>query len=153
MSIAKTDAPPETASVARMATIPHGNALLAEGTAISVNPVPGGTFQIEPATTAPFAQGGPLPPGGKQLRRFTKPLAASKQPYNHSKREGSSHRHLRHQSSRFTKPPTWTSAISAGRYHLKVTLATVSRRNTAETAAMVTFINSEILAKQATGNR
>jgi hypothetical protein len=65
VNIPKTDAPPETASIARMATIPHGNALLAEGTAISVNPN-GGTFQIKPATTAPFPQGGTMPAGGTQ---------------------------------------------------------------------------------------
>jgi hypothetical protein len=65
VNIPKTTAPPETASVARMATIPHGNAVLAEGTAISVNP-PGGTFQIQPVNTAPFPQGGAMPAGGTQ---------------------------------------------------------------------------------------
>lgn len=91
VTIPKTDAPPLTASVARMATIPHGNALLAEGTAISVNPVPGGTFQIEPATTAPFAQGGPLPAGGKQggfpeydLSNVTSAASNSRTPFGNS---------------------------------------------------------------------
>lgn len=66
VSIPPTEAPPETASVARMATIPHGNALLAQGSAISVNPVTGGTFQIQPVNTAPFPQGAPIPVGGTQ---------------------------------------------------------------------------------------
>jgi hypothetical protein len=46
-----------------MASIPHGNALLAEGTAIKVTPA-GGTFAIPPVNTAPFRQGAPMPPGG-----------------------------------------------------------------------------------------
>jgi hypothetical protein len=66
VSIPPTEAPAETASVARMASIPHGNALLAEGTAILVNPVAGGSFQIQPVNTAPFPQGTPMPAGGTQ---------------------------------------------------------------------------------------
>ncbi len=66
ISVPKTQAPAESASVARMASIPHGNALLAQGTAILVNPVPGGTFPIQPANTAPFPQGTPMPAGGTQ---------------------------------------------------------------------------------------
>lgn len=50
-------------NVTRMGSIPHGNALLAEGTAIKVNP-PGGTFNIAPVNTAPFPQGAAMPPGG-----------------------------------------------------------------------------------------
>jgi hypothetical protein len=64
VNIPKTDTPPETSSVARMATIPHGNALLAEGTGILVNSLVGGTFAIEPVNTAPFPQGTPMPAGG-----------------------------------------------------------------------------------------
>jgi hypothetical protein len=66
VTVPKTTAPPETASVARMASIPHGNAMLAEGTALLVNPVPGGTFAIKPVNTAPFPQGTPMPAGGTQ---------------------------------------------------------------------------------------
>jgi hypothetical protein len=66
VTVPKTDAPPETASVARMASIPHGNALLAQGTAIQVSSLPGGTFPIQPANTAPFPQGDPMPAGGTQ---------------------------------------------------------------------------------------
>jgi hypothetical protein len=50
--------------VARMASIPHGNALLAQGTAIQVKNLPGGTFAIAPVNTAPFPQGAPMPAGG-----------------------------------------------------------------------------------------
>jgi hypothetical protein len=49
-----------TQSVARMGNIPHGNSLLAEGVAIGLNPVPGGTFDIDKISavnTAPFAAG------------------------------------------------------------------------------------------------
>jgi hypothetical protein len=66
ITVPKTDAPAETPSVARMASIPHGNALLAQGSAILVNPLPGGTFQIQPANTAPFPQGTPMPAGATQ---------------------------------------------------------------------------------------
>jgi hypothetical protein len=50
-------------NVVRMASIPHGNALLAQGTAIKVNPA-NGTFPIAPVNTAPFPQGSPMPSGG-----------------------------------------------------------------------------------------
>jgi hypothetical protein len=66
ISVPTTQAPPETPSVARMASIPHGNALLAQGTAIRVNPVSGGTFAIQPVNTAPFPQGTAMPAGGTQ---------------------------------------------------------------------------------------
>jgi hypothetical protein len=52
--------------IARMATIPHGNSLLAQGSAINLNPLPGGTFQIAPVNTAPFAVGAPMKVGGTQ---------------------------------------------------------------------------------------
>jgi hypothetical protein len=67
VSVPQTTAPPETGSVARMASIPHGNALLAQGTAILVSPVSGGgTFAIQPVNTAPFPQGTAMPAGGTQ---------------------------------------------------------------------------------------
>jgi hypothetical protein len=50
-------------SVIRMASIPHGNALLAQGQATQVSPA-GGTFAIPPVNTAPFPQGGAMPAGG-----------------------------------------------------------------------------------------
>jgi len=56
-------AAPNQENVARMATIPHGNALLAQGTAIKVTPA-GGTFSIAPVNTAPFKIGTPMPAGG-----------------------------------------------------------------------------------------
>jgi hypothetical protein len=56
-------ASPGRQNVVRMATIPHGNALLAQGTAIQVSPA-GGTFTIAPVNTAPFAIGKPMPAGG-----------------------------------------------------------------------------------------
>jgi hypothetical protein len=70
VTIPSTTEPQENASVARMATIPHGNALLAEGKAISVNPVGSGptlgSFQIKAVNTAPFPLGGTMPAGGTQ---------------------------------------------------------------------------------------
>ena len=66
-----TTAPPETPAagsqiVARMATIPHGNALLAQGSAISVPSLANGKFQIKPVNTAPFEVGTAMPVGGTQ---------------------------------------------------------------------------------------
>ena len=58
--------PPGGQIVARMATIPHGNALLAQGSAILVPELTGGTFQIKPVNTAPFAVDKPIPVGGTQ---------------------------------------------------------------------------------------
>jgi hypothetical protein len=60
VNVPPTGAPSETRSVARMGSIPHGNALLAEGVAISVASGP----IINPVNTAPFAQGAPMPVGG-----------------------------------------------------------------------------------------
>ena len=64
-----TTAPPQSPPsggqiVARMATIPHGNALLAQGSAILVPSLTGGTFPIAPVNTAPFGVGAPMPVGG-----------------------------------------------------------------------------------------
>ena len=56
-----------TQSVARMGTIPHGNALLAQGTAIRLDPFPGNPFNpdvLSAANTAPFAVGAPMPVPG-----------------------------------------------------------------------------------------
>jgi hypothetical protein len=66
-----TTAPPESVPagaqiVARMATIPHGNALLAQGTAILIPALTGGTFTIKPLNTAPFKVAAPMPVGGTQ---------------------------------------------------------------------------------------
>lgn len=58
--------PPGGQIVARMGTIPHGNALLAQGSAISVPELAGGTFEIAPVDTAPFDAGAPIPAGGTQ---------------------------------------------------------------------------------------
>ena len=70
VNIPATSEPQETTSIARMATIPHGNAVLAEGVAIRVNPVGSGaalgTFPIQPVNTSPFPQGGAMPAGGTQ---------------------------------------------------------------------------------------
>jgi hypothetical protein len=64
-----TTAPPEQPPighqiVARMASIPHGNALLAQGSAIPVPSLTNGTFQIAPVNTALFAAGTPMPIAG-----------------------------------------------------------------------------------------
>jgi hypothetical protein len=64
VTVPPTTAPTETASVARMGSIPHGNALLAQGAAIVVDPLAGGTFNIAPVNTAPFPQGNPMPAPG-----------------------------------------------------------------------------------------
>ena len=55
-----TTAPPETASVARMACIPHGNSMLAEGTSFTV----AGPPAFSPVNTVPFPVGGSTPPPG-----------------------------------------------------------------------------------------
>jgi hypothetical protein len=66
-----TTAPPEEPPpggqiIARMATIPHGNSLLAQGSAIEVPSLTDGTFAITPVNTAPFGVGTPMPVGGTQ---------------------------------------------------------------------------------------
>jgi hypothetical protein len=56
-----------TQSVARMANIPHGNSLLAQGTAIKLDPFTGNPFDpdaISAVNTAPFAVGAPMPVPG-----------------------------------------------------------------------------------------
>jgi hypothetical protein len=54
-------------SVARMGTIPHGNSLLAQGTAIRLNPFQGNPFDpdvLSAVNTSPFAVGGTMPAPG-----------------------------------------------------------------------------------------
>ncbi len=64
---APQEAPPAGGQiVARMATIPHGNAVLVKGSAIEVPSLPNGTFAIAPVNTAPFGVGQPMPVGGTQ---------------------------------------------------------------------------------------
>jgi hypothetical protein len=58
--------PPGGQIVARMGTIPHGNALLAQGSAILVPELNNGTFEIASVNTAPFDAGSPMPVGGTQ---------------------------------------------------------------------------------------
>jgi hypothetical protein len=58
--------PPGGQIVARMGNIPHGNSLLAQGSAIAVDSLPGGTFEIAAVNTAPFGVGAPMPVGGTQ---------------------------------------------------------------------------------------
>jgi len=56
-------------SVARMGNIPHGNSLLAQGTALKLDPFTGNPFdpdKISAATTAPFRVGQPMPAAGTQ---------------------------------------------------------------------------------------
>jgi len=60
LNIPPTTAPPAGASVARLASIPHGDAVNVQGTANSVNGPP----DIQPANTVPFAIGAPTPPPG-----------------------------------------------------------------------------------------
>jgi len=68
VTVQPTDAPSEPQSVARMATIPHGNAMLAPGSAIVVPSVPtplnlsAGVFPS--FNTAPFGIGGGVQPAG-----------------------------------------------------------------------------------------
>lgn len=70
-----TEAPPEVLPpgasagsqiIARMGTIPHGNALLAQGMATPVSSLTNGTFEVRPVNTAPFAVGADMPAGGTQ---------------------------------------------------------------------------------------
>jgi hypothetical protein len=59
-NVPTTTAPPETASVARMACIPHGNSLLAEGQSFTV----AGPPVFSQVNTVPFSIGGNTPPPG-----------------------------------------------------------------------------------------
>jgi hypothetical protein len=61
-----------TQSVARMGNIPHGNSLLAQGTAIKLDPFKGNPFNpdaLSAVNTAPFGVGKPMPVPGT-LGRF-----------------------------------------------------------------------------------
>jgi len=60
INVPATSAPNETASVARMASIPHGTVLLAEGTGFTFAGAP----PISPANTVPFGVDGPTPAPG-----------------------------------------------------------------------------------------
>jgi hypothetical protein len=60
VNIPQTTEPSVTPSVARMASIPHGTVMLAEGTAATL---PGGPA-IPPANTVPFGVGTPIPAPG-----------------------------------------------------------------------------------------
>ena len=60
LNIPATTAPALDASVARLATIPHGNAVVLEGRSLQVNGPP----QFTPANTVPFPIGGAAPPPG-----------------------------------------------------------------------------------------
>jgi len=68
VTVPLTEAPAEPTSVARMATIPHGNAMLAPGSALTVSSVPtplnlsAGLFPS--FNTAPFGIGGGVQPVG-----------------------------------------------------------------------------------------
>jgi hypothetical protein len=60
LNVPATTQPQAASSVVRLATIPHGNALLAQGSAITVNGPP----KFTPANTVPFPVGSPEPPPG-----------------------------------------------------------------------------------------
>jgi hypothetical protein len=60
VTVPATTAPVETPSVARMASIPHGNALLAEGASSKISGPP----VFSPVNTVPFPVGGNTPPPG-----------------------------------------------------------------------------------------
>jgi hypothetical protein len=59
-TVPATTTPSETPSVVRMASIPHGNSILAEGQSFTVPGPP----KFTPANTVPFAIGTPTPPPG-----------------------------------------------------------------------------------------
>ncbi len=60
VNVPATTAPGESQSIARMASIPHGNAMLADGQGIKLPGPPA----FAPANTVPFLMGGPPPPPG-----------------------------------------------------------------------------------------
>jgi hypothetical protein len=62
LTIPDTTVPASGPTVARLSTIPHGNAFCAVGTALEL--VPDGPPEIPPANTVPFAIGGSPPPAG-----------------------------------------------------------------------------------------
>ncbi len=65
-SAPQEEPPPGGEIVARMATIPHGNAVLVKGSAIEVPSLTNGSFAIPPVNTSPFGVGKPMPVGGTQ---------------------------------------------------------------------------------------
>ena len=60
LNVPETTDPAEPATVVRMATIPHGTAVLIQGTSFDVPGPP----RIGAANTVPFGIGGPVPPPG-----------------------------------------------------------------------------------------
>ncbi|MBD5635090.1 MAG: hypothetical protein IAI49_11490, partial [Candidatus Eremiobacteraeota bacterium] len=60
VTVPATTEPKVDQSIARMSSIPHGTALLAEGSIFKVNGGP----KLDPVNTAPFPTAGPMPPGG-----------------------------------------------------------------------------------------
>ena len=64
LNVPATTAPAQPATVARLATIPHGTAVLAQGHFLEL----GGGPQIHPANTVPFQVGQPEPPPGQPTR-------------------------------------------------------------------------------------
>ena len=60
LNVPETTDPAEPATVVRMATIPHGTAVLIQGTSFDVPGPP----KIGPANTVPFGIGQPVPPPG-----------------------------------------------------------------------------------------
>jgi hypothetical protein len=64
LTIPETSAPQAAASIARLATIPHGNAVCTVGFTEEV--VPDGLPAIPPANTVPFPVGSPPPAPGTQ---------------------------------------------------------------------------------------
>lgn len=66
LTVPETTEPASPPSIARLSTIPHGNALCAVGPWESVDPT--GPMQIPPLNTAPFPTGGQPPPPGTPPR-------------------------------------------------------------------------------------
>jgi hypothetical protein len=62
LRIPPTTAPEAAETIARLATVPHGNAFCTTGQAETLVPPPG--FKIPPVPTVPFAIGTPQPPVG-----------------------------------------------------------------------------------------
>ncbi len=60
LNIPATADPAQPATVARLATIPHGTAVLAQGTSFEIPGPP----RFQPANTVPFPVGGAVPPAG-----------------------------------------------------------------------------------------
>lgn len=62
LTIPETTVPASDSTIARLSTIPHGNAFCAVGTALEV--IPDGPPDIPAANTVPFPIGGSAPPAG-----------------------------------------------------------------------------------------